>query len=63
LPGRILDVAVSPGDSVTLGQRLLTIEAMKMENEVSAPRAGTVVSVTAATGDRIELGDELLRII
>jgi hypothetical protein len=49
-----------PGDAVEGGQPLLVIEAMKMQNEVRAPRAGTVGRVAAAEGRPVELGDLLL---
>jgi biotin carboxyl carrier protein len=62
LPGRVVRVWVAPGDTVESGQRLLTIEAMKMENEVRAPRAGAVERVLAASGGSVELGDELVTI-
>ena len=45
---------------VEAGQRLLAIEAMKMENEVRAARAGTVESVAVAVGQTVELGAELV---
>ena len=45
---------------VQAGERLLAIEAMKMENEVRAPRAGTVVSIRVQVGQPVELGSELL---
>jgi oxaloacetate decarboxylase (Na+ extruding) subunit alpha len=60
LPGRIVAVFVAPGDAVTVGQRLVALEAMKMENEVRAPRAGTIARMDVRAGDRVELGDELL---
>ena len=60
IPGRVVAVAAKPGDSVVIGQRLLSIEAMKMENEIRAPRAGTIERVAVEAGDRVELGDELV---
>lgn len=62
IPGRLLRVWVSVGDDVEAGQRVLAIEAMKMENEVRAPRAGRVASISAAEGALVELGDELMRL-
>jgi biotin carboxyl carrier protein len=62
LPGRVVRVFVAPGDIVESGQRLLAIEAMKMENEVRAPRGGTVRRVDAIVGDAVDPGDELARI-
>jgi Biotin-requiring enzyme len=60
IPGRIAAVAVVPGDVVVSGARLLSVEAMKMENEVRAPRAGTVTRVAVAAGETVELGDVLV---
>ena len=51
IPGRVVSVAVEAGDAVTAGQRLLAVEAMKMENELRAPRDGTVERV-AVVGRR-----------
>jgi biotin carboxyl carrier protein len=60
IPGRVVSVAVEAGDAVTSGQRLLAVEAMKMENELRAPRAGTVERVAVAVGETVELGDALV---
>ncbi|MEO8437752.1 MAG: acetyl-CoA carboxylase biotin carboxyl carrier protein subunit [Chloroflexota bacterium] len=60
IPGRVVSVAVVAGDAVTAGQRLLAVEAMKMENELRAPRDGTVERVAAAAGETVELGDLLV---
>lgn len=60
LPGRVVRLWVAEGDTVEVGQRLLAIEAMKMENEVRAPQGGTIASLKVAMGDSVELGDELL---
>ena len=60
IPGRVAAVAVAPGDEVELGQTLLVVEAMKMQNELRAPRAGIVGRVPAAAGATIELGDVLV---
>ncbi|MGD8684284.1 MAG: biotin/lipoyl-binding protein [Chloroflexota bacterium] len=62
IPGRIVRLWVAEGDTVEAGQRLLAIEAMKMENEVRAPRAGTVESIRVAPQSSVELGDELLTV-
>ncbi len=59
IPGRVARVWVTPGTDVQQGDPLLSIEAMKMENEIRAPRAGTVLSVSVAVGDRVELGSVL----
>jgi biotin carboxyl carrier protein len=60
IPGRVVSVAVNPGDAVTAGDRLLAVEAMKMENEVRAPRDGVVERVAVGPGDTVELGDVLV---
>jgi biotin carboxyl carrier protein len=60
IPGRVVRLWVAVGDPVEAGQRLLAIEAMKMENEVRSHRAGTVESISAVLGSAVELGDELL---
>jgi len=60
IPGRIVAVAVAPGDTVEAGQTLLAVEAMKMQNELRAPRAGTVTRVAAGVGATVELGDVLV---
>jgi len=58
--GRVVRVAVQPGDTVDAGDLLLILEAMKMENEVRSPRAGTVTEVRVAPGDRVSQGDPLV---
>jgi biotin carboxyl carrier protein len=60
IPGRVVAVFVSPGDRVEAGDRLVSVEAMKMENEVRAPRAGNIERVGVTPGGRVELGDELV---
>jgi biotin carboxyl carrier protein len=60
IPGRIVSVSVVPGDPVEAGQQLLVVEAMKMQNELRAPRDGIVSSVAVGVGDTIEVGDLLL---
>jgi biotin carboxyl carrier protein len=60
IPGRVVAVDVAEGDLVEAGQRVLVVEAMKMQNEVRAPRAGTIGRVAVGAGQTIELGDLLL---
>ena len=62
LPGLVVAVAVQEGDEVSDGAPLLTIEAMKMQNEVRAPRAGRIASIAVATGQAVAAGASLLRI-
>lgn len=60
MPGRIIKVNVAAGDTVTAGQVLLVVEAMKMENEVKAKANGTVAEVFVKTGDTVEGNGKLL---
>jgi len=62
IPGRIVAVAVAPGDNVVSGQQLLVIEAMKMQNELRAPRAGVIARVIVGPGQTVDLGDLLVEI-
>jgi glutaconyl-CoA/methylmalonyl-CoA decarboxylase subunit gamma len=62
MPGLVKDVLVSPGDAVTRGQRVLVLEAMKMENDISAPRDGIVKTVYVQPGTVIEAGKPLISI-
>ena len=62
LPGLIVAVAVSPGDTVEAGASLATIEAMKMQNEVRAPRAGRVRSISVTPGQAVATGAPLLEL-
>ena len=62
LPGLVVAVAVEPGAEVAEGDPLLTIEAMKMQNEVRAPRAGQVLEVSVAAGQAVATGAPLLRL-
>ena len=61
LPGLVVGVAVSPGDPVRKGQKLLSIEAMKMETTLYAERPGRVSEVLATVGLQVQTGDLLVR--
>jgi biotin carboxyl carrier protein len=56
MPGRVVRVLVEPGQEVPAGQGLVVIEAMKMENELRAPRAGRVAEVPARERQTVETG-------
>jgi acetyl/propionyl-CoA carboxylase alpha subunit len=62
LPGLVVAIGVGPGDEVEAGAPLLTIEAMKMQNEVRAPRAGRVIEVVVSSGQTVATGASLLRL-
>lgn len=61
IPGRVLRVLVAPGQGVAAGQALVVLEAMKMENEVKAPRDATVKSVEVEGGQAVSAGQVLIR--
>jgi biotin carboxyl carrier protein len=63
MPGRVVKVLVSQGDVVSVGQGLLVLEAMKMENEVRARVAGTVADVYVVAGATVEGGAKLLTLV
>ena len=56
MPGNILKVAVSAGQSVKEGDLLVVLEAMKMENEIFAPKSGTVAQVLVQKGSTVDTG-------
>ncbi len=62
MPGTVVAVMVQPGEHVEAGDPVLVIEAMKMENEVPAPVAGTVKAVYASKGDSVNPDEVLLEI-
>lgn len=62
LPGVILDVYIKEGDQVKVGQKLILLEAMKMENNISADKEGIVKSVKVKKGDSVLEGDILVEI-
>jgi len=63
LPGSILKLNVDRGDIVEKGQLLLIMEAMKMENQVLADRAGVIENIRVQPGDAVLQGDVLLEIV
>lgn len=60
IPGKVVAVSVKAGDAVAAGQQLLVVEAMKMQNELRAPRDGTIDRVGVTVGVNIEIGDLLV---
>ncbi|MBD3288681.1 biotin/lipoyl-binding protein [candidate division KSB1 bacterium] len=62
LPGLVLAVMVNEGDEVKVGQTVVQMEAMKMENNVQSGRTGTVTSVNVKAGDSVLEGDVLVEI-
>ena len=62
MPGRVIAVAVAAGEAVTKGQKLLTLEAMKMEHSLTAPFDGTVAQLNAREGGQVSEGTLLVKI-
>jgi 3-methylcrotonyl-CoA carboxylase alpha subunit len=60
LPGKIIDLRVKAGDTVSKGQPLLVLEAMKMEHTLAAPADGTIKAVRYAVGEQVVEGAELV---
>lgn len=62
MSGTILDVKVSVGDTVAEGQAIMILEAMKMENDIVAPKAGKVAAINVKKGDSVNIDDVLASI-
>jgi biotin carboxyl carrier protein len=62
MPGVVVAVLVGVGQEIRAGEGLLILEAMKMENEIRAPRSGTVEAVQVTAGQRVSKDDVLVRI-
>lgn len=59
MPGKILAIKANNGQAVKKGEVIMILEAMKMENEITAPEDGTVASINVGVGDSVESGDTL----
>ena len=62
MPGKVVAVAVKAGDTVTRGQTLVTLEAMKMEHALAAAFDGVVESLSVTAGDQVSEGAVLARL-
>jgi biotin carboxyl carrier protein len=62
MPGKVIRVLVSPGDEVEAGQGLIVVEAMKMQNEMKASKAGRVMTLAAVAGATVNAGEILATI-
>jgi biotin carboxyl carrier protein len=61
MPGVILEVSVKAGDTVTRGQQIAILDAMKMHNVIGAPRAGTIAEVFVVAGQNVDHGDAIVK--
>ncbi len=59
MPGKILAIKANAGQAVKRGEVVMILEAMKMENEITAPEDGTIANINVAVGDSVESGDTL----
>ena len=62
MPGTVLQVLAKVGQRVREGQHLMTLEAMKMEHKVVAPKAGEITKVNYSEGERVDMGSEIAEI-
>ncbi len=62
IPGKIVEVRVKEGQEVTEGQIMIVLEAMKMENELSAPRDAVVKQILCSEGDNVEMDQILINL-
>ena len=60
MPGKIIKLVASEGQAVQAGDVLLILEAMKMQNEITAEAAGTVKAFNVAAGQSVKVGDSLV---
>jgi len=60
MPGRVVKILVAVGDEVRKGQGILILEAMKMENEIVAPKDGKIASIPVEAGKAVDNGDDLM---
>jgi glutaconyl-CoA/methylmalonyl-CoA decarboxylase subunit gamma len=63
LAGRVIEIVVKPGQDVSANDHLITLEAMKMNTFVFAPKAGKIAEIKVAVGDAVGEGQTLARIV
>ena len=62
MPGTILRVNKNVGDTVNAGESVVVLEAMKMENDINAPKAGKIKSISVAQGQTVAAGELLFEV-
>lgn len=60
MPGLVLDIPISEGDVIEVGDNVIILESMKMENELKAPRGGTIAQINVAKGDSVNQNQVLI---
>ena len=63
MPGSVIEVTVKEGAKVNKGDKLLVLESMKMENDITADFAGTVSRVLVKAGDSVQVGAPMIEIV
>ena len=61
MPGLVLNIAVNVGDTVEVNQKVLTLEAMKMENAIKSPTAGIIAAIEVQAGQAVDKNQVLIR--
>lgn len=61
MPGAILSIEVAVGETVSRGDTVMVLEAMKMNNALRAPKDGVIAEIYVAPGDSVRFGQKLLR--
>lgn len=61
MPGLVLDILVTAGQSVEVGEKILVLEAMKMENAIKSPTAGTIASIHVSKGQAVDKNFVLIK--
>tara|TARA_B100000029_G_scaffold116492_1_gene109345 strand:+ start:6478 stop:6735 length:258 start_codon:yes stop_codon:yes gene_type:complete len=62
MPGKVMSISVRPGESVTSGQELCVVEAMKMEQSICSPMEGVVKTIHVQPLDSVNAGDPLIEL-
>ena len=62
IPGLVSRLFVQPGDKVEIGQKLLILEAMKMENEIDSPISGTIGNIYIKASDKVKKGELIMQV-
>lgn len=62
IPGLVSRLFVKPGDKVEIGQKLLILEAMKMENEIDSPISGTIGNIYIKASDKVKKGELIMKV-
>lgn len=62
MPGKVVRILVEPASTVTAGQGLMVVEAMKMQNEIKSPKEGKVEKINVSEGQTVNAGEVLLTI-